>query len=277
MRGSTRSPAAASPLLSYVPTSAELALMQAQAALVDAVRSQHTSRLRIELLPPGLNRAIENSHAYREPLLGFTALCLANALHGLRVGVLFSSAGSAASAADVYSRRTGGRLVGAHVRLGAIDGAVTRERIDVERHDFTQRLLIQRSRATSTSSPPSNSRGDAVVLALEQAVRCGARRRGVSQQLQLHCQRTEHYPRQKARRIEFASHASRSRGDGALVHLWHQDVRRVPPLVGQFEPCYYRGVYGVQRPSTGRLKGARWCSGRTRVRGWHSTRAPEAA
>ena len=131
LRIDTWSPAAASPLLSYVPTSAELALMQAQAALVDAVRSQHASRLRIELLPPGLNRAIENSHAYREPLLGFTALCLANALHGLRVGVLFSSAGSAASAADVYSRRTGGRLVGAHVRLGAIDGAVTRERIDV--------------------------------------------------------------------------------------------------------------------------------------------------
>ena len=91
--------AGACPLLSLVPTTAELALLQAQASLLAAVRTFHDgagreaigegagARLRLDVLPPGLNKIIEHSHAYSEPLLGLTALALADALRGLRVQV----------------------------------------------------------------------------------------------------------------------------------------------------------------------------------------------
>ena len=122
------------PLLRAVPTSAELALLQAQASVVAAVRSGE-KRLRVEVLPPGLNKMIEGSHAYSEPLLGYVGLSLAAALRGLSVQTIFPSAGTAAGAASSYKRAMGSE-VGAHVSLGGFSGAVTRDLI-AEGIDFT--------------------------------------------------------------------------------------------------------------------------------------------
>lgn len=49
------------PLLAMVPTTAELALLQAQSSLAAAVRAGKR-RLRVELHPPGLNGALDSSH-----------------------------------------------------------------------------------------------------------------------------------------------------------------------------------------------------------------------
>ena len=95
-----------------MPTSADHALLQAQASLISAIRGPPSAatgdggagcgkRLRVELMPPGLNRLIENSHAYSEPLLGFTSLALAEAMEGLTTTVIFPSAGTAAAAQAV--------------------------------------------------------------------------------------------------------------------------------------------------------------------------------
>ena len=71
-------------------------------------------RLRLEVLPPGLNKIIENSHAYSEPLLGLVSLALAECLHGLKVETIFPSAGTKAAAQASFKKATG-RLCGSHV------------------------------------------------------------------------------------------------------------------------------------------------------------------
>jgi len=229
-----------SPLLSIVPTSAELALLQAQSSLVTAVRmgrqqagfvrgleqgqgtattvcarveashsarvlstddgatpqldlakdrstgtyfplpvmgpteqtgseGQQGPRLRIELQPPGLNRHIENSHSYSEPLLGLSVLALAEALRGLRVTVVFPDTGSAAGGQDAF-RKALGRPVGSHVRVGSVSGAVTRELIQ-EQYDFTAETVDPMDPSdVYLFAAPANSRGDAAVLAIQQAV-----------------------------------------------------------------------------------------------------------
>ena len=81
-------------------------MAQAQASVVAAVRAGE-KRLRVEVLPPGLNKMIEGSHAYSEPLLGYVGLSLAAALRGLSVQTIFPSAGTAAGAASSYKRAMG--------------------------------------------------------------------------------------------------------------------------------------------------------------------------
>ena len=156
------------PLLAAVPTSAEVALLQAQASLLSAVRSGRR-RLRVDLLAPGLNRLIENSHAYSEPLMGFAALHLAEAMQHLRVKVIFPSAGTAAGGEAAF-RRALGRDLRSHVSVGAVSGAVTRDAI-AEGHDFTARCVSAADPCDAyLVAAPANARGDAVVLAVEQAV-----------------------------------------------------------------------------------------------------------
>jgi hypothetical protein len=105
---------------------------QAQASLVEAVRAGK-KRLRVELRPPGLNRALEASHAYSAPLLGYSALALAESLRGLRVTAIFASAGDAAAAQRTVERFDG-RLGASHVLSGSLSGAVTRDAISEGAH-----------------------------------------------------------------------------------------------------------------------------------------------
>ena len=143
-------------------------MAQAQASVVAAVRAGE-KRLRVEVLPPGLNKMIEGSHAYSEPLLGYVGLSLAAALRGLSVQTIFPSAGTAAGAASSYKRAMGSE-VGAHVSLGGFSGAVTRDLI-AEGIDFTAKCVDPSQPAdVYLLVAPANSRGDAVALAVEQAV-----------------------------------------------------------------------------------------------------------
>ena len=154
------------PLLSMVPATAELALLQAQSSLAAAVRAGG-SRLRVELQPPGLNPALDGSHPVSEPLLGFTAISLVEVLRGMRVNVIFPSAGNAAAAQRAYERFSG-RL--AACTLGGITGAVTRDAI-ASGVDFTPGIVDANDPAdVYLFVAPSNSRGDAVALAVQQAV-----------------------------------------------------------------------------------------------------------
>lgn len=153
------------PLLSIVPTCAELALHQAQASLVAAVCAGET-RLRVDMLPPGLNPALEGSHSLSEPLLGFSALALADALKGLKVQAVFASAGTAA-AANKYYERFAGRL--ASCELGALAGAVTRDEVKAGQ-DFTPSVDADAPCDVYVFVAPRNARGDAVALAVEAAV-----------------------------------------------------------------------------------------------------------
>jgi len=156
------------PLLTVVPTTPELALLQAQASLNAAVRSGAT-RLRVETMPPGLNKVIENSHAYSEPLLGLTALALAEALRVRRVCVVFPSAGTGAGGQAAFARAVG-RPVSAHVSVGALLGAVTRDGIATG-VDYTAKCVSADDPCdVYIVAAPTNSRGDAVVMAIEQAV-----------------------------------------------------------------------------------------------------------
>ena len=124
------------PLLCMVPTTAELALLQAQSSLVAALRAGR-SRVRIDLQPPGLNRAIEGSHAFSEPLLGYTAISLAEALIGRRVTCVFASTGGAAAASRYYEKFSG-RLPTCAV--GGLSRAVTKDAL-AEGVDFTRGLV----------------------------------------------------------------------------------------------------------------------------------------
>ena len=160
------------PLLRRVPTSSEVALLQAQSSLIAAVTDGNgpmEKRLRLEVLPPGLNKIIENSHAYSEPLLGLVSLALAECLHGLKVETIFPSAGTMAAAQASFKKATG-RLCGSHVGMGAFKAAVTRDLI-AEGFDFTASCVDPNDPAdVYLIVSPTNSRGDAVALAVQQAV-----------------------------------------------------------------------------------------------------------
>ena len=168
---------ATNPLLALVPTSTEVALLQAQASLAAAFQAGER-RVRIELLPPGLNRGIEHSHAYSEPAMGSASLALAESLRGCTVQVIFPSAGTAAGAQAAFSTALG-RQLSAHVRLGAFSGAVTRDAVAEGMRAVNADFVDFTSKCVDPSDPadvylvaaPANGRGDAVALAVEQAVR----------------------------------------------------------------------------------------------------------
>lgn len=211
------------PLLSLVPTSADLALLQAQSSLLAAVRAGE-KRLRVELLCPGLNRVIESSHAYSEPLLGFTALALAESLRGLKVQCVFPSAGTGAGARSAFEKAASHPL-SSHVSVGAFSGAVTRDAIASD-HDFTAKCVDPEAPAdVYLVVAPTNSRGDAVALAVRQAV---------------------------------------DKVPGACWVIFNPDLEdtilsytfgittsdAVRSFVGAFKPCfYYRGIFQTLRPS----------------------------
>jgi len=156
------------PLLALAPTSAEVALLQAQESLVSAIRSGK-KRLRIDLLVPGLNPEIQSSHTMNNRLKDYTALALANALPGLRVQTIFPSAGEAAAAAAAFAR-VNGQPLGEHVGLGSISGAVSREAVQAG-VDFTPSSVSGDAPAdVYIVVAPTNNRGDAVAFAVEQAV-----------------------------------------------------------------------------------------------------------
>ena len=207
----------------------------------------------------GLNKLIENSHAYSEPLLGFTALALAEALcarviippipprapppvyrqcrshrasyapaclvrrEGLTVTVIFPSAGTAAAAQASFKTALG-RPVSGHVRTGAISAAVTRTLI-AEGYDFTKCVRADEPSDVYLVAAPVNSRGDAVVMAVEQAVDkvsdadwCAAACHHRISATNLGC-----ISRQGALQPG-------PRGYGLIVHLRHQDVERMPRI-----------------------------------------------
>ena len=209
------------PLLSTVPTTAELALLHAQSSLLAAVRDGGR-RVRIDLLPPGLNRAIEGSHPLCEPLLGYSAIALAEALKGLRVTCIFASTGTAAAASRAYERFSG-RL--ATCAVGGFSRAVTKDALSDE-IDFTGGIVDPADASdVYLIVAPTNSRGDAVALAVQQAVD----------------------------KVPGACWAllNPNLEDTILAYVFGIATSdAVRATVGDFDTAYYyRGVFQVQRPS----------------------------
>lgn len=85
------------------------------------------------------------------------------------MGVIFPSAGTAAGGHAAFVQAMG-RHVDPHVRMGGFSGAVTRDLI-ASGHDFTPGIVNPDDPCdVYIFASPANSRGDAVVLAVEQAV-----------------------------------------------------------------------------------------------------------
>ena len=124
--------------------------------------------MRVELQPPGLNRAIEGSHAVSEPLLGFAAIALAEALRGRKVQAVFASAGTAAAGLMAYKRFVG-PMHGAHVSLESLSATVTKDSLTAG-VDFTPSIDPADPCDVYIFVAPTNSRGDAVALAVQRAV-----------------------------------------------------------------------------------------------------------
>lgn len=153
------------PLLSLVPTTADLALLQAQSSLVAALRAGR-KRVRVECRPPGLNWPIAASHPLSEPLLGYVAIALAEALHGLRVMCIFPSEARGAHAQRAYEKISG-RFP--RCRLSGIAGAVTSEGME-EGVDYIPGVDPADPSDVYVFVAPTSSNDDAVDWALQRAV-----------------------------------------------------------------------------------------------------------
>ncbi|KAJ1480199.1 hypothetical protein T484DRAFT_1957242 [Baffinella frigidus] len=152
-----------------VPTSTEEVMEQAKEDLVTAVASEE-KRLRIDLLVPGQNEAIEDRFPFDEAELIALAFQLVEPLAPLRVCLMFDSAGTTATAAAFCQRTLG--AVPRHVTLESTSSTrVIRDKLrGDEASDVTQGVSSGNAIDVYVVVRPKNNRGDSVILAVEQAV-----------------------------------------------------------------------------------------------------------
>lgn len=174
--------------LGDVPATGGIAGAQAAVALLRALEAGE-SRLRADVLLPGTNPNIESAIPVESTQLQVVAHTIARALanSGHRVMCLFDSAGTAASATSwrdkAQDATAAGRpagMVSPTVSLGAIaDKSVSREDVvgvdgagdgSTLKRDYTPCVDPSDPADVYIAVEPRNSRGDAVVLALMQAV-----------------------------------------------------------------------------------------------------------
>jgi len=205
---------------STIPMSPDEVVKQAQESLSSAVAAG-VRKIRCDLLTPGLNPILEDRFPFDEKQIFGIAFQLAETFPTLKTTMLFESQGTAASAQAYYQRQRGS--LPPNIRLGVTAGKqVIRDNIQAGQ-DVTPDVSADDPADIYFVVRPKNSRGDSVILAVEQAV-------------------------EKVDGATWVLLNPMLDDAGDAAGIGERDRQRA--FLSQFESAYqFRGLFTIQRPS----------------------------